>query len=82
MPIEVEQIDLTPVMIAARQVVLAYTPASTTEVAVDPIGGPAQEYGVDYSASSNVVSWGIGSDIDSIANTPGSTVVLRIIYER
>jgi hypothetical protein len=82
MAIEVEQITLTPGIISARKLTLTHTPVSSTEVAVDPIGGPAQEYGVDYSVSLNEVSWGIGSDIDSIANTPGSTVILRIIYER
>jgi len=81
MAVLVEQIELTVGMISARQLTLGDTPLTNTEVSVDPIGGPAQEYGVDFSVTGSIVSWDPGSDIDSIANTPLTTVILRIIYE-
>ena len=77
----VEQIDVTGNL--TRQVALAQVPLSPTEVAVDPVGGPAQVYGMDFTVAGNLLMWSIaGSDIMRVVEDPRNfTVILRVIYE-
>ena len=77
----IEQINTTLAMASSRQLALCCTPIFPAEVVMDPIQGPAQEYGVDFTVSGNIVSWDPGSDLDSILNS-GETPVLRFIYTR
>jgi hypothetical protein len=87
MAIEVEEIDVTGS--STHNVTLTYTPLSPTEVAVDPVGGPAQVYGVDFEVTGQVLNWDLpSSDIKQVvADNPtgypnGDPIVLRVLYER
>ena len=75
----VEQRDITGIL--AGQITLASTPAVPSEVAVDPVGGPAQRYGADFTVAGNILTWNIpGSDILRVV-TGGYPTIIRIIYE-
>ena len=75
----VEQLDITGIL--TRQITLSSTPLIPSEVAVDPVGGPAQIYGQDFSVAGNILSWNIvGSDIQRVVED-GYTTVIRVIYE-
>lgn len=76
----VNNINVTP-----GYVTLAYTPVSSSDVAVDPDGGPAQVLGVDYVVIGNRLYWDHAtipsSDIKGVVGQ-GKQVDLRIVYER
>ena len=75
----IEQIDVTG--IATYEVALSNTPLLPSEVAVDPVGGPAQIYGADFIVTGNMLQWNIvGSDIKRVVDG-GYNTILRIIYE-
>jgi len=84
MALEVEEIDLTPYRVAGK-VALSFTPLNPSEVAVDPLGGPAQVYGVDFLVVGNELVWTDGaipsSDINEVLNAPHD-VTVRVLYER
>lgn len=61
---------------AAKQLTLVATPASSTKVMVDTIGGCAQRLSVDFTIASNVLDWS-GYALDGIL---ASGDVLRIHY--
>lgn len=57
------------------------TPTNPSEVAVDPIGGPAQVYGSDFTVEGRTLSWNLpNSDIKSVVLL-GVPTVLRVIYD-
>ena len=73
---QVDYITLTSAMIANNQLTLANVPADPTKVALDVVQGSSQVYNVDYSVSSNVISWsGLGLQTQV---TTGD--ILRFIY--
>jgi hypothetical protein len=75
----VEQIDVTGNV--TREVTLASTPLLPSEVAVDPVGGPAQVYGADFEVVGDKLRWDIpGSDILRVVEG-GFDTTLRVIYE-
>lgn len=88
MAFEVEEIDLTEHR-AAGKIALKYTPLLVEEVAVDPIGGPAQVYQEDFIIVESDLVWDHpdipDSDIKSVLGsetTPGVDVTVRVMYER
>lgn len=61
---------------------LNYVPILPDEVSVDPIGGPAQVYGVDFTVTGSTLSWDLpGSDIKGVIDE-GFVVNIRVMYER
>lgn len=80
MKMEVEEINVTGS--TTHRVNLQYTPVNPTEVAVDPIGGPAQVLGSDFIVEGKTLNWDLpSSDIKQVVNA-GYDVILRVIYER
>ena len=80
MKMEVEEHDVTG--ITANRINLVYTPVNPNDVAVDPIGGPAQVMGIDFVVEGKVLNWDLpNSDIKQVV-AGGYNVVLRVIYER
>ncbi len=80
MVMEVEELNITG--ITAGRVNLTYTPVNPNEVAVDPIGGPAQVMGTDFVVEGKALVWDLpNSDIKQVLGG-GYNVVLRVIYER
>jgi hypothetical protein len=53
----VEYVTLTASHVASKSITLMHTPKSSTDVAVDIIGGGPQEYSQDYSVSGSSLSW-------------------------
>lgn len=84
MAFQVETHDITGNL--TGEITLAYAPVSPTEVAVDPIGGPAQVYGEDFTVSGETLTWNIvGSDILQVVTegvSIGYNTTVRIMYER
>jgi hypothetical protein len=77
---EVEEKDVTGS--TTHRVSLSHVPTNPTEVAVDPIGGPAQVLGVDFVVEGRDLIWDLPtSDIKRIVSQ-GYRVILRVIYER
>jgi hypothetical protein len=72
----VEYITLTNTHISNRQVTLMHTPRTSTEVAVDIIGGGPQEYSQDYTVTGASVSWS-GKALDGTLSV-GERI--RVIY--
>ena len=81
MKMEVEEHDVTG-NITTLRVALNYTPVYSTEVAVDPIGGPAQVYGTDFFVDGKYLSWDLPTSTIKEVIAGGYNVVLRVIYER
>lgn len=80
MALEVEEFTVTGSV--THQVTLSYTPVNPVDVAVDPIGGPAQVYGTDFLVTGDVLTWNlVGSDILQVV-TDGYPTKLRVLYER
>lgn len=80
MAIEVEEVRITGN--TAHWVQLNSTPVNPTEVAVDPFGGPAQVYGVDFVVAGSILSWDLPeSDIKKVV-AGGYDTKIRILYER
>ena len=73
----VEYLTLTAPQIAAKQVTLGNTPATSAKTILDLIGGSSQHYGIDFTVSINVLSWN-GLGLDGLL-TVGD--VLRVIYD-
>lgn len=69
-----------PVLVAgditAKQITLAATPGTATQVIVDVIGGSSQIYGTDFSVSGNILTWN-GLGMEAILS---ASDVLRIQY--
>jgi hypothetical protein len=89
MSLEVDEIEIDAPAKAAGYVTLAYDPINPLSVAVDPLGGPAQVYGVDFEVLNvKEVHWGSAavsatSSIKSVVDAAAAdSQVLRIIYER
>lgn len=61
---------------AAKSLTLSGTPAVSASTLLDPIGGGAQEYGVDYAVVGNILSWA-SLGLDGILTTGDK---LRIVY--
>lgn len=84
MALVVEEIDITS-FIGDGRVTLEYTPSDPAEVAVDPVGGPAQVLGEDFIVVGNELIWDdpsiADSDIKGVLND-GYDVVLRVQYDR
>ena len=79
MKMEVEEYDVTGYI--NNQVTLNFTPSSAADVAVDPIGGPAQVLGIDFVVEGKILKWDLpNSDIKQVVDD-GYPVVLRVIYE-
>jgi hypothetical protein len=72
----VEKITLTSTHISNKYVPLSFTPTSNTSVELSVIGGPDQEYGIDYVALGARLSWSSLS-LDAILTTGD---VLKITY--
>lgn len=80
MALQIEEHDLTNN--TAHAVELVYTPLNPAEVAVDPFGGPAQVYGVDFLITGKTLDFSLdSSDIKAIVDQ-GTSVVIRVLYER
>jgi len=80
MAMQVEEHDVTGS--TTHRVLLNYIPTNPSEVAVDPIGGPAQVYGTDFSVDGQTLSWDLtNSDIKAVVLL-GIPVVLRVIYDK
>lgn len=62
--------------ITAKQITLLITPAVANKVIVDIVEGVPQEYAVDYTVSSNILSWN-GLGLDGVLDIGD---VLRIQY--
>lgn len=53
---------------ASKQLTLAFTPTNPVNVLLTVLSGFAQEYGVDYLVSVNILDWnGLGLDGDLVA---------------
>lgn len=61
----------------AKQLTLAFTPVNPGYVLVDVIGGTSQEYNVDYTIASNILSWN-GYALDGVLSAGDR---LRIHYQ-
>lgn len=58
---QVEYRTISPSEEAAEEITLAETPGDPTKVVVIVLGGTAQELGIDYAVSGNILSWaGLG----------------------
>lgn len=79
--LEVEQYTLSATNITNKYVTLAYPPKVYTEVTLDIIGGPAQEFGVDFEVlvgSQQQVTWN-GKALESLL-LEGD--IIRVTYIR
>ena len=66
----------------SHNLTLNYIPSSPTDVAVDPITGPAQAYGSDFVVNGRILSWDLpNSDIKGVISL-GVPVTLRVIYDK
>lgn len=85
MSLEVEEIYLNPFHPSPGRIALSHAPTNPLEIAVDPIGGPAQVYGVDFLMSGQEIVWVDASipnsDIKEVLDG-GVGVTLRVVYER
>lgn len=72
----VEYRTLSSGEIAAKQLTLAHLPATAVNVMVDQVGGTAQVYAVDFTVSSNILSWN-GLALDGFLSAGD---ILRVMY--
>jgi hypothetical protein len=49
--------ELTALEISNKSLTLLNTPLAASLVAVDAIGGGAQDYGIDFTVTGNILSW-------------------------
>ena len=55
--IVIDNFTLTTGNISTKSVTLSATPVAPEKTILNVIGGPVQEYGVDYTISGNILSW-------------------------
>lgn len=72
----VQYITLTSADETNKSVTLSNTPLNADKVMLDPVGGPAQQYGVDFTVSGTTLSWA-SLGLDGILEEGD---VLRISY--
>jgi hypothetical protein len=83
MAFEIEQHDVTGA--TGCYIVLGYPPTRPIDVAVDPVGGPAQVYGMDFVAYgvpglTGVLSWG-GQTSDPSGLT-GTSSIRQVVLDQ
>lgn len=64
--------------ISAQQVTLSQTPTTPSDVILNVVGGPEQEFGVDYTVTDNVLSWN-GFTLAGIL-VSGDTLIVQYLY--
>lgn len=74
-PYKIERVTLTPTDIANKQVTLSAVPAIASETLLTVIGGPMQDYLVDYQISGSTLSWS-GLTLDGILLSGDKLVIM------
>jgi len=66
---------ISPGEAVAEQLTLNFTPTDPTKVVLIPLGGTAQELGIDFSVSGNILSW-VGLGLSGFLASGDKIVVL------
>ena len=75
---EVEYFNLSPTDAANKFVTLSGTPLSSSNVAMDTIGGTAQSLNGDFAVDSSKIKWD-GYGLDGVLASADN---IRIIYDK
>lgn len=77
-PLQVEMITLDSTMISNKELSLLHAVTSPAETLVFLDGGSVQKYGIDFTVSSNILSWD-GLGLETIINV-NDVLILQYKY--